>query len=67
MKPGKTRADVALVDRGLVESRAKAQALLMAGQVFSKEARITKAGQMIGDDQPLRCAASPIHGFPGVG
>ncbi|WP_281300339.1 MULTISPECIES: TlyA family RNA methyltransferase [unclassified Iodidimonas] len=59
MKPGKTRADVALVDRGLVESRAKAQALLMAGLVFSKEARITKAGQMIGDDQPLEVRGQP--------
>jgi 23S rRNA (cytidine1920-2'-O)/16S rRNA (cytidine1409-2'-O)-methyltransferase len=49
----KVRADVALVDRGLVESRAKAQALIMAGVVFSGEAKITKAGQQIKEDQPL--------------
>jgi len=49
----KIRADVALVDRGLVESRAKAQALIMAGKVFSKETKILKAGQQIKEDQPL--------------
>ncbi|NVJ98295.1 MAG: TlyA family RNA methyltransferase [Alphaproteobacteria bacterium] len=49
----KVRADVALVDRGLVESRAKAQALIMAGIVFSGETKILKAGQQIKDGQPL--------------
>ena len=49
----KIRADVALVDRGLVESRAKAQALIMAGVVFSGEAKILKAGQQIKEEQPL--------------
>lgn len=50
---GKTRVDVALVDRGLVESRAKAQALIMAGVVFSGETKILKAGQQIKDEEPL--------------
>ncbi len=49
----KVRADVALVERGLVESRAKAQALIMAGVVFSGENKITKAGQQIKEDQAL--------------
>lgn len=49
----KTRADVALVERGLVESRTKAQALIMAGTVYSDEQKIIKAGQPIKDDQPL--------------
>lgn len=49
----KTRADVALVDRGLVESRAKAQALIMAGVVFSGETKITKAGHQVKEDQGL--------------
>lgn len=49
----KQRADVALVERGLVESRSKAQALIMAGKVFSLETKITKAGQPIKEDQPL--------------
>jgi len=49
----KNRADTALVDRGLVESRTKAQALIMAGQVYSGERRIEKAGDTVADDQPL--------------
>jgi 23S rRNA (cytidine1920-2'-O)/16S rRNA (cytidine1409-2'-O)-methyltransferase len=49
----KQRADQALVDRGLVESRSRAQALIMAGAVFSGERRVEKAGQMVADDQPL--------------
>jgi 23S rRNA (cytidine1920-2'-O)/16S rRNA (cytidine1409-2'-O)-methyltransferase len=51
--PAKIRADVALVDRGLVETRAKAQALIMAGKVFSGETKITKAGQQIKEEQSL--------------
>lgn len=49
----KQRADLALVERGLVESRAKAQALIMAGLVFQGEARVAKAGQPIKEDAPL--------------
>ena len=52
-KPGKMRADQALVDRGLVESRAKAQALIMAGKVFSGERRIEKAGQPVTEETAL--------------
>ncbi|MFZ4792597.1 MAG: TlyA family RNA methyltransferase [Blastocatellia bacterium] len=44
MKPGKERLDKLLVIRGLVETRTKAQALILAGQVFSKEQRLEKAG-----------------------
>jgi 23S rRNA (cytidine1920-2'-O)/16S rRNA (cytidine1409-2'-O)-methyltransferase len=47
------RADQMLVDRGLVESRAKAQALILAGLVFSGERRIEKAGQALPEDAPL--------------
>lgn len=50
MKP---RADQLLVDRGLVESRAKAQALILAGLVFSGERKIDKAGQALAADAPL--------------
>ena len=49
----KQRADQALVDRGLVETRSKAQALILAGKVFSDTARIAKAGDMVKPDQPL--------------
>ena len=49
----KIRVDVALVDRGLVESRTKAQALVMAGLVYSGETKIAKAGHQIAEDKPL--------------
>ena len=52
-KPKKTRADVALVDRGLAESRTRAQALILAGNVFSGEQRVAKAGDTVRDDAPL--------------
>ena len=49
----KARADQLLVDRGLAESRAKAQALILAGLVFSGQRRIEKAGQALVQDVPL--------------
>jgi len=50
---GKFRADQLLVDRGLAESRARAQALILAGLVFSGEREIEKAGQALAPDAPL--------------
>jgi len=47
------RADQLLVDRGLVESRARAQALILAGKVFSGERRMEKAGQQLAPDTTL--------------
>lgn len=49
----KARADQLLVERGLVESRARAQALILAGHVFSGERKIEKAGQAIDPQAPL--------------
>jgi 23S rRNA (cytidine1920-2'-O)/16S rRNA (cytidine1409-2'-O)-methyltransferase len=49
----KSRADQLLVDRGLVESRARAQALILAGLVYSGERKIEKAGQSLAEDAPL--------------
>lgn len=49
----KQRADVALVERGLAESRTRAQALIMAGLVYSGEQRINKPGETIAEDRPL--------------
>jgi 23S rRNA (cytidine1920-2'-O)/16S rRNA (cytidine1409-2'-O)-methyltransferase len=49
----KSRADQLLVDRGLAESRAKAQALILAGLVFSGERKVEKAGQALAADAPL--------------
>lgn len=47
------RADQALVERGLAESRSKAQALILAGKVFSGEQRIEKAGQAVAEEAVL--------------
>jgi 23S rRNA (cytidine1920-2'-O)/16S rRNA (cytidine1409-2'-O)-methyltransferase len=41
------------VSRGLAESRARAQALIMAGAVFSGEKKLSKAGDMLAEDAPL--------------
>jgi 23S rRNA (cytidine1920-2'-O)/16S rRNA (cytidine1409-2'-O)-methyltransferase len=49
----KSRADQLLVDRGLVESRAKGQALILAGLVYSGERKIDKAGQAIAADAQI--------------
>jgi 23S rRNA (cytidine1920-2'-O)/16S rRNA (cytidine1409-2'-O)-methyltransferase len=49
----KSRLDVALVARGLVESRARAQALILAGKVFSGERRLNKAGDLVPDSTEL--------------
>jgi 23S rRNA (cytidine1920-2'-O)/16S rRNA (cytidine1409-2'-O)-methyltransferase len=62
----KARADVALVNRGLVESRAKAQALIMAGKVFSGEVRVDKSGTQIKDNAPLEVRGSD-HPWVGRG
>jgi 23S rRNA (cytidine1920-2'-O)/16S rRNA (cytidine1409-2'-O)-methyltransferase len=49
----KRRADQMLVDRGLVESRTRAQALILAGKVFSGERRVAKAGDLLAGEAPL--------------
>lgn len=49
----KLRADQLLVDRGLAESRTRAQALIMAGLAFTGERKIEKAGQMLAADAAL--------------
>jgi len=52
-KPGKVRVDQLLVERGLVESRARAQALVLAGLVFHGEAKVAKPGQTVLADAVL--------------
>jgi 23S rRNA (cytidine1920-2'-O)/16S rRNA (cytidine1409-2'-O)-methyltransferase len=49
----KLRADQLLVSRGLAESRTKAQALILAGSVFSGDKRVAKAGDLLAEDAPL--------------
>ncbi len=50
---GQRRADQIVHERGLAESRTRAQALIMAGQVYSGEIRIEKPGQTLAPDAPL--------------
>ena len=52
-KQPKSRVDQLLVTRGLAESRARAQALILAGLVFSGEVKIAKSGQALADDASL--------------
>jgi len=47
------RADQALVERGLADSRTRAQALILAGKVFSGERLVAKAGEPIAAETPL--------------
>ena len=49
----KQRADQLLVERGLAESRTRAQALILAGVVFSDTRRVAKAGDQLAPDAPL--------------
>ncbi|HET6478078.1 MAG TPA: TlyA family RNA methyltransferase [Dehalococcoidales bacterium] len=46
----KKRIDTLLVERGLAESRARAQALLMAGEVTVGGNTVTKAGTLVSED-----------------
>lgn len=59
----KRRADQLLVDRGLVESRTRAQALIMAGLVYAGpdgDKPVKKAGDQLSEDMPL-CVKGQDH------
>ncbi len=49
----KIRADIALVQQQLCESRERAQAAIMEGRVFLAEKRINKASELIGSEEVL--------------
>jgi 23S rRNA (cytidine1920-2'-O)/16S rRNA (cytidine1409-2'-O)-methyltransferase len=53
MKPSKIRIDQLLVERGLAESRTRAQALIMAGHVLLGDKRVDKAGKQVADDSEI--------------
>ena len=55
----KTRLDVALVERGLAETRAAAQRLVMAGLVFSGDRKLEKAGLGVAPDTALEVRGQP--------
>jgi 23S rRNA (cytidine1920-2'-O)/16S rRNA (cytidine1409-2'-O)-methyltransferase len=57
----RTRADLLLVERGLFESRARAQAAIEAGLVTANDKQVLKASENIPADAVLQ--AQPAHPF----
>jgi len=57
----KTRLDKLMVERGLAESREKAQALIMAGAVLLNGQKAAKPGQPVASDAPLEVLARPPY------
>src|SRR4051812_12162396 len=51
------RLDLALVERGLVDSRAKAQSLIMARRILVNGRHVDKAGAGVGEDDELAIEA----------
>ncbi len=49
----KIRADQRLFDLGLADSRTRAQALILSGNVYAQDRRIDKSGQLVADDAML--------------
>ena len=47
----KKRADVLMVEKGLAESRSKAQALIMSGVVYTEKVRIDKPSMLLTDEE----------------
>jgi 23S rRNA (cytidine1920-2'-O)/16S rRNA (cytidine1409-2'-O)-methyltransferase len=61
MPPPRKRADMLLVERGLFESRARAQAAIEAGLVMANDKLVTKPSEGIAADAVLQ--AEPAHPF----
>src|SRR5947208_12043130 len=61
MSPPRKRADLLLVERGLFESRARAQAAIEAGLVIANNKQVTKPSEGIAADAVLQ--AQPAHLF----
>jgi 23S rRNA (cytidine1920-2'-O)/16S rRNA (cytidine1409-2'-O)-methyltransferase len=57
-KPKKDRIDKLLVERGLAESRTKAQALVLAGLVLADEKRIEKPSEYVSENSVIRLKGS---------
>ncbi|WP_340085091.1 TlyA family RNA methyltransferase [Siminovitchia sp. FSL H7-0308] len=60
MKVKKTRLDLLLVERGLIETREKAKRAIMAGIVFTNETRLDKPGEKVEIDIPLTVKGNVI-------
>ena len=60
-KTARPRADQLLVERGLAESRARAQALILSGVVFAGERRVEKSGETLAPATPLEVRGSSLR------
>lgn len=56
----KLRLDKLLVERGLVPSRERAQALILAGRVLVKEQKMEKAGATVGEEVAIRILGDEV-------
>lgn len=61
----KTRLDRAMVERGLAETRAKAQALIMAGEVLADGQKTVKAGQLVSAETRIEITAKQRYASRG--
>jgi len=59
-KTTKLRIDLALVRRGLAESRERAQAMIVAGQVMVNNQKVEKAGALVPGDGDIRILGTPM-------
>jgi 23S rRNA (cytidine1920-2'-O)/16S rRNA (cytidine1409-2'-O)-methyltransferase len=57
-KPGKKRLDTLVAERGLAESREKAQAMILAGEVRVNGARSDKAGTLVAMDARIEISGT---------
>jgi len=57
---GKLRLDRLLAERGLADSRARAQALILAGQVMVDEQKVEKCGALVSSEAELRLLGAPL-------
>lgn len=57
----KKRIDILLVERGLVPSRERAQAMILAGRVLVDEQKIQKSGQAVAEDSKLRLLGNDLR------
>ncbi|MEM5779776.1 MAG: TlyA family RNA methyltransferase, partial [Lawsonibacter sp.] len=55
------RLDVAMVEQGLAESRQKAQAVIMAGQVYVGGRKVDKAGTPVGEAEPIEVRGKTLR------
>jgi 23S rRNA (cytidine1920-2'-O)/16S rRNA (cytidine1409-2'-O)-methyltransferase len=57
----KKRIDILLVERGLVPSRERAQAMILAGRVLVDEQKVQKSGHAVADDCEVRLLGSDLR------